>query len=192
MHPTEILRRFIIYIIIWGVTAMAMTAAAAGNSEILRRTMAQIDLLNSQIVARQADVVGIRDALSQRLQGLKTEALQEIRRQAIKTQAEVLDDPRLFYDLKLMAEIRAYRDRYTQKIAYYRVAGDRLSYLYQQADDALKIVDTLSGMKIDALISQSQKVLDDYLQEAQTIVIHPGTLTFDSPLKIWQTLKAGA
>ena len=56
-----------------------------------------------------------------------------------------LDNPRLFYDLMLMGEIQAYIERYTQKIGYYRVACDRLAYLYQQADDDLKIVSTLSG-----------------------------------------------
>jgi hypothetical protein len=191
VNPTDILRRSIIYLIIGGLMAMAMTATAADSNEILRRTMAQIDLLNSQIADRKAEVVAIRETLLQRLRAIKTEALQEIRQKAIKTQAEALDDPKLFYDFKLMAQIRAYRDRYAQKIAYYRVAGDRLSYLYQQAGDALKIVDTLSGMKIDALISQSKKVLDEYLQEAQTIVIHPGSLSVDPPQKIWQTLKNG-
>jgi hypothetical protein len=187
--PTDFLRRTIIVITIFALTALAITATAADNSEILRQTMAKIDLLNNQIAERQSDVVAIRGALLKRLQAIKTEALEECRRNGIKTLAVALDDPRLFYDLKLMAEIQAYSDRYGQKIAYYRVAGDRLSYLHQQADDALKIVDTLSGMKIDALISQSDKILDEYLPEAQTIVIHPATLTFDSPQKIWQTLQ---
>jgi hypothetical protein len=191
VNSTEIRRRVIIFVTVCGLTALAMTATAADSSEVLQRTMAKIDLLNSQIADRQADVVAIRDALRKRLQAIKTEALQECRKNRIKTVTEALDDPKLFYDLKLIADIRAYSDRYGQKLAYYRVAGDRLSYLYQQADDALKIVDTLSGLKIGALIAQSEKILDEYLQEAQTIVIHPGTLTVDPPQKIWKTLKAG-
>jgi hypothetical protein len=183
---------FIVIIVASVVMATAASAKAADNGEMLRRTMAQIDLLNNQIADRKADVIGIRDALSHRLEEINTEVLRECRQEAIKTQAEALGNPRLFYDLKLMAEIRAYIDRYTQKIAYYRVAGDRLRYLYQQADDALKIVDTLSGMKIEALITQAGKVLDDYLADAQTIVIQPGTLAVDPPQKIWQTLKIGS
>ncbi|MBC2713137.1 MAG: hypothetical protein HGJ94_19740 [Desulfosarcina sp.] len=155
----------------------------------MRRTMADISLLNSQMAQRKLEAAGIRDALSARLEEIKTEAWRELREKGIKIETEALRNPRLLYDLKLMAEIQAYIDRYTQKIGYYRVACDRLSYLYQQADDDLKIVSTLSGMKIDALISQAEKILDYYLPNAQTLVIQPDTLTIAPPKKIWKALK---
>jgi hypothetical protein len=62
--------------------------------------------------------------------------------------------------------------------------------LYQEADDDLKIVSTLSGMRIDALISQVEKILDGYLPDAQTIVIQPDKLTIAAPEKIWETLRS--
>ena len=153
--------------------------------------MADIALLNNQIAQRMTDAVGIREALSARLEETKAEAWRELREKGIKTEADALSTPRLLYDLMLMAEIKATIDRYKQKIGYYRVACDRLSYLYQQADDDLKIVNTLSGMKIDALISQAEKILDSYLPDAQTIVIQPGTLTIDPPGEVWKALNKG-
>ena len=170
-------------------TFSAVTAHAKG--EQLRQTMADIALLNSQMVQRKADVAGIRDALSARLEEIKTEAWREVREKGIVSETEALSSPRILYDLMLMAEIQAYIDRYTQRMGYYRVACDRLSYLYQQADDDLKIVSTLSGMKIDALVSQAEKILDGYLPEAQTIIIQPNTLTVEPPEKIWETLRSG-
>jgi hypothetical protein len=152
--------------------------------------MADIALLNNQMAQRKTDADGIREALSGQLEAIKKEAWRELNQKGIKTEAEALKNPRLFYDLMLMAEIEAYMNRYMQKIGYYRVAGDRLSYLYQQADDDLKIVTTLSGMKIDALISQAEKVLDGYLPDAQTIIIQPDKLTIEAPEKIWKTLRS--
>ena len=119
--------------------------------------MADIALLNSQMAQRKTDAGGIRDALSAQLEAIKTEARREWQEKGINTEAEALKNPRLLYDLMLMAEIQAYIHRYTQKIGDYRVACDRLSYLYQQADDDLKIVSTLSGMKIDALVFTGRK-----------------------------------
>jgi hypothetical protein len=165
------------------------TVTADNNDEKLRQTLADISLLNSQLAQRRADAEGIREALSARLEEIKKEAWREVREKGIKTDADALKNPRLSYDMMLMAEIQAYIHRYTQKIGYYRVACDRLSYLYQQADDDLKIVNTLSGMKIDALISQAEKILDGYLPDAQTLVIQPDTLTIEAPEKIWKTLK---
>jgi hypothetical protein len=170
---------------------MSLSSIVEANEEgeQLRRTMAEIALLNSQMAQRKADAVGIREALSARLEEIKTEALQVLREKKIITPADALENPRVFYDLLLMAEIEAYIGRFAKKIGYYRVACDRLSYLYQQADDDLKIVNTLSELKIDALVTQTGKILDDYLPDAQTLVIEPATLNMEAPAKILARLK---
>jgi hypothetical protein len=178
-------------ILVLVLVTLSSSVLANASDEQLRQTMADIALLNGQLSQRKADATGIREVLSARLKKIKNEAEHEWKEKGIKTHADALDNPRLFYDLKLIGEIQAYIDRYTQKIGYYRVACDRLAYLYQQADDDLKIVSTLSGMKVDALIAQAEKILNDYLPDAQTLVIHPGTVTVDPPEKIWDRLKKG-
>jgi hypothetical protein len=189
--PPKITYRSVMFVIVLVSMALPSSALANEKGELLRRAMAEIALLNNQMAQRKTEAIGIREALSGQLEAIKKEAWRELNQKGIKTEAEALTNPRLFYDLMLMAEIEAYMNRYMQKISYYRVAGDRLSYLYQQADDDLKIVTTLSGMKIDALISQAEKVLDGYLPDAQTIIIQPDTLTIESPEKVWQTLSKG-
>ena len=189
MKPIMISHRSIMFVMVLAFLVLPSTVMANKKDEQLRQTMADISLLNNQMAQRKTDAIGIRESLSARLEEIKTEAWREWREKGIKTDAEVLKNPRLLYDLMLMAEIQAYIHRYTQKIGYYRVACDRLSYLYQQADDDLKIVSTLSDMKIDALISQAEKILDDYLPDAQTLVIQPDKLTIEAPEKIWETLK---
>lgn len=178
-------------VIILVLLVLPLTVTANDKAELLRQTMAEIALLNRQMAQRKTDAVGIRDALAERLEVIKTEARRERREKGINTEVEALKNPRLLYDLMLIAEIQAYIHRYTQKIGDYRVACDRLSYLYQQADDDLKIVRTLSGMKIDALVSQAEKTLDGYRPEAQTIVIQPDKLTIEAPEKMWHALKKG-
>ena len=191
MKPFMTMYRLLMLFIVLALLVVPSTVTANNKAELLRQTMADIALLNSQMAQRKADAGGIRDALSAQLEAIKTEARREWREKGIDTEAEALKNPRLLYDLMLMAEIQAYIQRYTQKIGDYRVACDRLSYLYQQADDDLKIVSTLSGMKIDALISTAEKILDGYRPEAQAIVIQPDKLTIETPEKMWQTLKKG-
>lgn len=189
--PSKTMHRSLMFVIVLILMALPATVTASASEEQLRRTMAEISLLNSQMAQRKADADGIRDALSSRLEEIKAEASHESRKKGIKTKSGALGSPRLFYDLMLMGEIQAYIDRYAQKIGYYRIACDRLSYLYQQADDDLKIVRTLSDMKIDALISQTDKVLAGYLPDARTIVIQPDTLMIEPPEKIWKILNIG-
>lgn len=191
MNPSTIIHRLLIAVIVVGAMAWSSTVTAETKREQLRQTMADISLLNGQMGQRKTDADGIREALSTRLKAIKTEALRELRDKGIRSDAQALNNPRLFYDLRLMAEIQAYIHRYTQKIAYYRVACDRLSYLYQQADDDLKIVSTLSDLKIDALIAQVEKILNGYLPDAQTLVLQPNTLSVEPPQKVWKALKTG-
>ncbi len=190
MNPSTIAYRSLMLVMVLVSMALPTSVMANEKGELLRRTMAEIALLNNQMAQRKADAIGIREALSIELDAIRKEAWRELKQKGIKTEADALKNPRLYYDLKLMAEIEAYMHRYTQKIGYYRVAGDRLSYLYQQADDDLKIITTLSGMKIDALISQAEKILGGYLPDAQTIVIQPDKLTIESPQKVWNTLRS--
>ena len=189
MKPFMTMFRLLMPVIVLALLVWPSSVTANNKAELLRQTMADIALLNSQMAQRKTDAGGIRDALSAQLEAIKTEARREWREKGIDTEAEALKNPRLLYDLMLMAEIQAYIQRYTQKIGDYRVACDRLSYLYQQADDDLKIVSTLSGMKIDALISTAEKILDGYRPEAQTIVIQPDKLTIEASEKMWQALK---
>jgi hypothetical protein len=175
-------------VIFLALLVLPPTASADTKAERLRATMADIALLKGQMAQRKTEADGIRDALTVQLEAIETEARREWREKGINTEAEALKNPRLLYDLMLMAEIQAYIHRYMQKIGDYRVACDRLSYLYQQADDDLKIVSTLSGMKIDALVSQAEKILDSYLPEAQTIVIQSDKLTIETPEKMWEAL----
>ena len=191
MKPFMTMYRLLVPVIVLALLVRPSTVTANNKAELLRQTMADIVLLNSQMAQRKTDAGGIRDALSAQLEAIKTEARREWREKGIDTEAEALKNPRLLYDLMLMAEIQAYIHRYTQKISDYRAACDRLSYLYQQADDDLKIVSTLSGLKIDALISTAEKILDGYRPEAQAIVIQPNKLTIETPEKMWQVLSEG-
>jgi hypothetical protein len=176
-------------ILVLVLASFPSAAASDDKGQQLRRSMAEIALLNGQMAQRKADAVSIREALTDKTTELKNEALQELKENKINTRIDALKNHRIYYNLLLMAEIGAYINRYTQKIAYYRVACDRLSYLYQQADDDLKIVNTLSDLKIDALIGQTEKILNGYLPAAQTIVIDPATLAVDKPENILAQLN---
>ncbi len=181
MTPTRHHHQSWILALFFVLSTVSLAVGANEKGEQLRRGMAEIALLSSQLTQRKDDAVHTRKTLSAKLAEFKNETLQVLGENKIKTQAEALNHPRVYYNLLLMAEIDAYMTRYTEKIGYYRVACDRLGYLYQQADDELKIVSTLSDLKIDALIGQTRKVLDRYFPDAQTIAIDPITLTVKSP-----------
>ena len=179
---------FVVLLLLWGMLCSPLMAVASGKSDQLRRTMADISLMSGQMAQRKTDAVEIRDQLTQRLQELREEVRLEAETRRITTVDDAMAQPRIMHDLLLMAEINAYQACYSQKINFYRVAYDRLGYLYQRADDDLKIVNTLSDLKIEALLAQAEKVLDGYLPHAQTIVLQSDTLTVGPPEALWKTI----
>ena len=90
-----------------------MTVMANDKGDQLYRTMADISLLNSQMSQRKEDAVEIRDQLVAQLKAISEEAKQKIQDKKIETQAQALENSRIFYDMRLMAEIQAYVDRTT-------------------------------------------------------------------------------
>ncbi|WP_319525357.1 hypothetical protein [uncultured Desulfosarcina sp.] len=168
-----------------------MAASAADGGEQLRKTMADIALINNQLTQRRADAAGMREELARRAEEIKVEIRETAAELGVKDEAVALKTPRILFDLRLIAEIEAYMKRYAREMSYYQVACDRLSYLYQQADDDLKIVNTLSGMKIGALVSQTEKIVNAYLPDAQTIVIQPDSMVIASPESVWKSLATG-
>lgn len=168
-----------------------MAAAASNGDEQLRQTMADIALLNNQLAQRRDDAARLRENLARRVEEIKAEIREKAAEMGIEDEAEALKTPRILFDLRLIAEIQAYMRRYAREMSYYQVACDRLSYLYQQADDDLKIINTLSGMKIGALISQTEKIVNAYLPDAQTIVIQPDSMVIASPESVWKGLHTG-
>ncbi len=161
---------------------------ASDNREQLRRTMADIALLNNQLSERKTDAGQMHTELALQIKEIKREIRKAAQEAGIRGTVAALQHPRIRFDLQLVADMQAYMHQYAHRIRHYRVACDRLSYLYQQADDDLKIVNTLSGMKIDALIAQADKVLNAYLDDAQTLVIDPNSMVVDPPETVWRNM----
>ncbi len=188
MCPSLQLRPLLIVILAYLLMVGPATVNASDKGGQLRQAMADIALLNNQLAQRRSEAVEIRDALAAKLETIESEVLRHAREGSITSEKAALNTPRLRYDLMLIAELEAYIDRYNRKIGYFRLACDRLGYLYQQADDDLKIVTALSGLKVDALISQVGKTIDAYLADSQALVIMADALDIVPPEKVWQRI----
>ena len=77
--------------------ALVSSAMAADKAEQLRRTMADIALLSSQLVQRRADASVIRDELATRHAALREEALKIVKEKQIDMPSKALEQPRLYY-----------------------------------------------------------------------------------------------
>ena len=159
--------------------------AEGSKSNELRRKMAEISLLHDQLTEKKEQAFLIRERLYHQLEEYVSEIKIIIKKKKITTYQNIGRAPRIGFNLKLIAEQIQYRKKFDEKILFYQIGTDKLEYLYQQADDDLKMVNTLNDLKIEALLSQIKKVLEQYITEAHKIIIDHNTFNIIEPEKLW-------
>ena len=137
----------------------------------LQQKIADISLLQSQLNERKSEAIEIREKLYKQLSDLTTEIKAILAQKKIKEFNNAEKTPRIHHNLQLSAEIYAHIDQFNQKIRFYQIGQDKLDYLYQKADDDLKIINNLTNLKIEALLAQIDAVIIEYLPEAHRILI---------------------
>jgi hypothetical protein len=173
---------FFLYLIIFPTTAIGE------KSTVLQQKIADISLLQSQLNERKNDALKIRENLYQHLFTLKTEIKTITTQNKIETFNGAKAHPRIFHNLQLSAEIHSYIGQINQKIRAYQIGLDKLDYFYQLADDDLKIINTLTNLKIEALLIQIDVIISEYLPEAHRILISLDNLDNVDTATIWKKI----
>lgn len=170
-------------------TGLAPLAGANTKGAQLEQIVADIDLLQQQLKDRIDQAGILHAALAEQRTTLNAEIQVLLRSLKIKELRQANDHPRLRHNLELLRTIHTYMDELEAKQVLYRTGRDRLSYLRQLAQDDIRMIRTVSDLKIDALSTQISMVINRYLPEAHTIQIDPQKV---SPLPIeavWQRVK---
>jgi hypothetical protein len=155
----------------------------------LQQKMAEISLLQSQINERKSEAIEIREKLYMQLSDLTTEIKTILDQEKIKTFESAKEVPRIYHNIQLSSEIYAYISQFNQKIRFYQIGQDKLDYLYQQADDDLKIINTLTHLKIEALLTQIDAVIFEYLPEAHRILISLDNMNSIDAKTVWNKIR---
>ncbi len=155
----------------------------------LQQKLAEISLLQNQLNERKSEAIAIREKLYLQLANLTKEIKTIITQEKITSYSSSLANPRVRHNLKLSAEISNYIDQFNQKIRFYQIGQDKLDYLFQRADDDLKIIHTLTNLKIEALLVQIEAVIFEYLPEAHRILIHLDDLEKIDTSMIWKKVN---
>jgi hypothetical protein len=177
------------YRIIFGSPTLVFSEA---NTTDLQQKMAEISLLQNQLNQRKTNAIEIREKLYGHLSTLGSEVKTIAAKKKITTFKSAQAHPRILHNLQLYGEVQSYIDLIDQKIRYYQIGLDKLDYLYQCADDDLKIINTLTHLKIEALLTQIDIVIQTYLPEAHRILISLDNLDISAAKTVWNQMLRDA
>ena len=137
----------------------AIKSSATPEANEIREKMTAIVLLREKIKQNRSQAVKIYRKLNEQKSALAKEIKAEHRRLGHISYENGIRVPRIQYDLKLMQKILLYISILDERIACFEVGLEELTFVYQQAHDFLKIIETLRDIELNELMSQTNHIL---------------------------------
>ncbi|MBW1701179.1 MAG: hypothetical protein JRJ11_02910 [Deltaproteobacteria bacterium] len=164
------------------------TLATNSKSLKLQNKIGAISALREKLITRHATAIELIDKLEILMIELKREIKSKQKQLKITSYQEATRNPRIDYNIKLIQQVLVYISGLKKKIPYLKTGNDELEFLYQQADDNLKIFETLNDMKIEKLLDRINHVSNKYESEANHLLIDIDNIALTSPEKIWDKI----
>lgn len=162
--------------------------AASSKADILRQKIGQILSLREKISKKRMHAIEIRENLKGQVSKLRAEIIGDRKRLKIMSYQEAIHSPRIYYDLMLVLQLHAYISKLNKKIEVFASGNTKLEFLYLQADDDLKIVETLNHMKIERLMAQIDKALREYISIDDEYLLNSNDIVLEEPVEIWNEI----
>ena len=179
---------------IWGLLLITLLlipgTLLANNSKTstLCSKMAEISLLRQKVIERKVQASKLCKQLKQRIKELEKEIKEEGKGTTITSFQEAVRNTRIDYNLKLIQKTLSYTSRLKEKIQFFNIASEELAFVYQLAEDDLRILETLDDMKIEKVIDQIGKTSGKYQSEASRLVIDSNGIVLTPPEEIWESI----
>ncbi len=163
-------------------------ASANPKIDLLKRKIADMQLLDNELDRQMSLAASLKARLAEQRLQLVNEILDLNRAFKLKSFKEATGKLRYKYDLELIRTLDAYIKLLDEKISFYQVGRDRVAFLLQLADDDIRMLTTLSDLRIDALTTQISLIINQYLPEAHTIIVKPEELQKPPAKIIWRQI----
>jgi len=130
----------------------------------------------------------MRCQLEARVREYENEIQTKQRYSRILSYQDAIRYPRIVNNLKLLQELNAYISRFDEKIAYFQLTTENLEFLFQEADDNLRIVETLNDLQIRQLMDRLHEAIAKYSPDAKRPLINLNDMVMTDPETIWNRI----
>lgn len=184
-------------VLIWGLFLWLGSGVTVGatfgshKADDLRRKMSEISDMQELMASKIEYAVALRADLIAKKRQLVDEIRDEHERQSIKDYNAAVQNPRVRFNLKLVQRSSVYISKLTDRIAFFKSGTAKLGYVYRQAEDDLKMIQTLDDMMVDELMSHINRLLTEFRLEIEKKLISVRQMTPESDVRIYNDILAG-
>lgn len=99
--------------------------------------------------------------------------------------AEAIRNPRVQYNLKLIQMVSGYTGALDEKIVFFKDSLEQIRFLYRQAEDEFKMMQTLGALENGGLLDRIDRLLIEYRAELKKDLIESARISFRPCDAIW-------
>jgi hypothetical protein len=166
------------------------THADSPKAEKIRHQLMEILSLREAIREKSDQAIVMRSQLEENMTELKKEIENEQIHLELTSYQKAIRSPRVYYDLKLIQQLLAYILKFDEKIGDLKAGAERLEFLYQLADDDLRIVETLNDMEVEDLMNQINSVIREQAPKASSSFFDVNEIDLRKLEKIWDEIAS--
>jgi len=155
------------------------------KSEMFEQKMQQILAVQDKLSEKRTQAVSIRYKLNEQILALKKEILAEQKDLGITSYEEAVKSPRIYHDMNLIQQLKAYTSKLAERIRYYEEGYVKMGFSYQEAEDNFKMIELWSDTKTKRLIAKMDKAMNEYLVVNKPHMFTDKQIVLDNPQKIW-------
>jgi len=155
------------------------------KSEMFEQKMQQILAVRDKLSEKRAQAASIRESLNEQILALELEISAKQRTMEITSYTEAVKSQRIYYNINLIQQLKAYASKLAERISYYEDGYDKMRFCYQETDDSFKMIELLSDTKTERLMKKIDKAINEYQTENKPHMFTNKQLVLDKPLKIW-------
>ena len=101
---------------------------------------------------------------------------------------EAIRNPRVHYNLKLIQMVSGYTGALDEKIFFFKDCLEQIRFLYRQAEDELKMMQTLGSLENASLLDRIDRLLIEFRAELKKDLIVPARISFRPCDAIWREI----
>jgi hypothetical protein len=101
---------------------------------------------------------------------------------------EAIRNPRVHYNLKLIQMVSGYTGALDEKIAFFKDSLEQIRFLYRQAEDEFKMMQTLGALENASLLDRIDRLLIEYRAELKKDLVVSARISFRPCDAIWREI----
>jgi exonuclease VII large subunit len=168
---------------------LSPAGAASLKTVSLEQKIYEISALRAKMMDKIDQAIEIRIRLEQHFAELRNEIQVEQTRFKFDSPQQAMQNLRIRYNLSLIRAIRTYTNRLNQRIDFFQTANERLRFMVDQIYDDIAIINTLEDMEIDNLTTRIDRLLNEFIPEAEKHVFDAAEVLPVPIERIWDEIN---